>query len=275
MRIDLHTHSNRSDGTDTPAELVRNARERAGLDIVALTDHDSTAGWEEAQATADDVGGIRVVRGIEISTRYAGASVHLLGYEFDPSYAPLVEELERVLGGRDDRLPLTIARLNELGYAITEEDVRAVAADAISSGRPHIADALIAKGYIASREEAFATLLSPGKPAYVDRYAADLPRAIELLVAAGGCAVIAHPWARESREVLDLGVFADLADIGLAGIEVDHNDHDAKDREALAGMADELGLIRTGSSDYHGTGKVGFPLGANLTDPEQFARLLG
>ncbi len=275
MRIDLHTHSNRSDGTDTPAELVRNARERAGLDIVALTDHDSTAGWEEARATADDVGGIRVVRGIEISTRYAGASVHLLGYEFDPSYQPLVDELERVLGGRDDRLPLTIARLNELGYAITEDDVREVAADAISSGRPHIADALIAKGYITSREEAFATLLSPGKPAYVDRYAADLPTAIELLLAAGGRAVIAHPWARESRHVLDLEVLGELAAVGLAGIEVDHNDHDDRDRAALAEMARELDLITTGSSDYHGTGKVGFPLGANLTDPDQFARLLG
>ncbi|MFD1859881.1 PHP domain-containing protein [Aeromicrobium camelliae] len=274
MRIDLHTHSNRSDGTDDPADLVRKARQEADLDVVALTDHDSTAGWAEALQAADDVG-VRLVRGIEISTRYRGASVHLLGYEFDPEYAPLVDELHRVIAGRDHRLPLTVARLNELGYEITVEDVQAASEGTVSSGRPHIADALVTKGYVRNRDEAFATLLTPGKPAYIDRYAADLFRAVRLVQEAGGRPVIAHPWARESRRLLDEATFAELAALGLAGIEVDHQDHDAEARADLAGIADRLDLVKTGSSDYHGTGKINFELGCNTTAPEQFERLLG
>lgn len=242
--------------------------------MVALTDHDCTAGWDEAQAAADEVG-IRLIHGVEISTQYGGASVHLLGYEFDPDHPSLVAELKRVLAGRDDRLPLTVAKLNELGYELTVDDVHAVAGDSVSSGRPHIADALIAKGYLKSRNEAFATLLSPGRPAYVERYAAELFEAVRLVNAAGGRAVVAHPWGRESRHVLTETVFGDLVDAGLAGIEVDHNDHDATDRAELATIAKRLAVVRTGSSDYHGTGKIGFPLGANLTEPEQLSRLLG
>lgn len=275
MRIDLHTHSNRSDGTDSPGDLVRKARHEARLDVVALTDHDSTAGWDEAQRAADALGDIRLVRGIEISTRYRGSSVHLLGYEFDPTYEPLVDELQRVLTGRDERLPRTVARLNELGYEISVDDVHAASRDTVSSGRPHIADALVAKGYVRNRDEAFASLLSPGKPAYIDRYAADLFVALRLLAEAGGKAVVAHPWARESRHVLDETAFTELAALGLAGVEVDHRDHDERARGELAAMADRLGLVKTGSSDYHGNGKIGFPLGCHTTDPEQFARLLG
>ncbi|RLV54659.1 PHP domain-containing protein [Aeromicrobium phragmitis] len=274
MRIDLHTHSTRSDGTDDPAVLVRKARQEAELDVVALTDHDSTAGWAEASEAADAVG-IRLVRGIEISTRYRGASVHLLGYEFDPDYAPLVDELHRVIAGRDHRLPLTVAKLNELGYELTVEDVHAAAEGTVSSGRPHIADALVAKGYVRNRDEAFATLLTPGKPAYIDRYAADLFRAVRLVQEAGGRAVIAHPWARESRRLLGEATFAELAALGLAGIEVDHQDHDARARAELAAIADRLDLVTTGSSDYHGSGKTGFDLGCNTTAPDQFERLLG
>jgi len=274
VRIDLHTHSTRSDGTDSPTALVRKARRQADLDVVALTDHDCTAGWDEAQVAADEEG-VRLVRGVEISTQYRGASVHLLGYEFDPGHPPLVAELERVLAGRDARLPLTVAKLNELGYELTVEDVHAVSGDSVSSGRPHIADALVAKGYLRDRDEAFATLLSPGRPAYAERYAADLFEAVRLIRQAGGRAVVAHPWGRESRRVLTEEVFGELTDAGLVGIEVDHNDHDAADRAELARIAKRLGAIRTGSSDYHGTGKVGFPLGANLTDPGELDRLLG
>ncbi len=274
MRIDLHTHSTRSDGTDTPAELVRNAK-AAGLDVVALTDHDATEGWDEAQRAADEIG-LRLVRGIEISTQLQGTSVHLLGYEFDPTNAPLLEELERVLDGRNDRLPRLLAKLAEHGMPLTEQEVFAVAGDAAAWGRPHVADAMIAKGYIKDRDEAFRDWLVPGKPAYVGRYSADLFAAIRLLREAGGRAVIAHAWARDSREKLTAEVLAELAAAGLSGIEVDHPDHDATSRAALGAIADDLDLAKTGSSDYHGTGKgPQFHLGANTTDPAQLERLFG
>lgn len=274
MRIDLHTHSTRSDGTDTPSELVRNAR-AVGLDAVALTDHDATEGWDEAQQAADEVG-IRLIRGIEISTTFHGSSVHLLGYDFDPANEPLVEELGRVLGGRTQRLPRLLDKLAEHGMPLTEAEVLAVAGDAAAWGRPHVADAMIAKGYIKDRDEAFRDWLVPGKPAYVGRYSADLFEAIGLLRDAGGRAVIAHAWARDSRDKITPEVLGELAQAGLAGIEVDHPDHAERDRAELAEIADSLGLARTGSSDYHGTGKgPAFHLGANTTDPEQLERLLG
>lgn len=272
MLIDLHTHSRRSDGTDSPTELVENAA-RAGLDVVALTDHDAMTGWDEAQAAAERAG-VTLVRGLEISCRYEGRGVHLLGYEPDPTYEPLVAELERVLAGRQDRLPKTLARLNALGIEIDEADVLAVSGDAAATGRPHVADALIVKGVVASRDEAFERFLMPGRPAYVDRYAADLVTMIGLLGAAGGRAVVAHPWSRQSRKALTAEVIASLADTGLAGLEVDHNDHDADTRAQLREIARYLDLVVTGSSDYHGSGKVGFDLGVNSTAPDQAVRLL-
>ena len=275
MRIDLHTHSNRSDGTDSPTELVRNARDVARLDVVALTDHDATTGWDEAAATADEVG-IRLVRGIEISTLFHGVSVHLLGYEFDPHDAALNVELDRVLGGRDDRLPRILEKLAEHGVDITLDDVVAQSGHAAASGRPHIADAMVAKGYIQHRDEAFHGWLNTRGKAYVERYAAPLVEAVGLVKAAGGRAVVAHPWSRGSHRVLTPEVFADLKAAGLDGIEVDHNDHDEAARTALRGIATDLDLVVTGSSDYHGTGKsAAFGLGANLTAPDQLERLLG
>ncbi|MTB88973.1 PHP domain-containing protein [Aeromicrobium senzhongii] len=274
MRIDLHTHSTRSDGTDTPAELVRKAK-LEGLDVVALTDHDATEGWAEAQEAADEVG-LRLIRGIEISTQYEGLSVHLLGYEFDPQNEPLVEELHRVLGGRNDRLPRLLDKLAALGMPLTEQEVLAVAGDAAAWGRPHVADAMIAKGYIKDRDEAFRDWLVPGKPAYVGRYSADLFEAVRLLREAGGKPVIAHAWARDSGTKITPELLAKLAETGLAGVEVDHPDHDARARAGLAAIADDLGLAKTGASDYHGTGKgPAFHLGANLTDPAELERLLG
>ncbi|WP_313409011.1 PHP domain-containing protein [Aeromicrobium sp.] len=274
MRIDLHTHSTRSDGTETPSELVNSAK-GVGLDVVALTDHDATEGWDEAQQAADEVG-IRLIRGIEISTQFGGSSVHLLGYEFDPTHQPLVEELRRVLGGRTQRLPRLLDKLAEHGMPLTEQEVLAVAGDAAAWGRPHVADAMIAKGYIKDRDEAFRDWLVPGKPAYVGRYSADLFEAVRLVCAAGGRPVIAHAWARDSRTGITAEVLTELAAIGLAGIEVDHPDHDADDRAALAAIADDLDLAKTGSSDYHGTGKgPAFHLGANTTHPDELERLLG
>lgn len=273
MRIDLHTHSNRSDGTDTPAELVEKAK-ACGLDVVAITDHDSTAGWDEATATAERVG-ITLVRGIEISTMLDGASVHLLGYGFDPADGPLLTELDRILGGRDDRLPALLAQLAEHDMPLTVDDVVAESGHAAASGRPHVADAMVAAGYVADRDEAFRDWLYDQGPVYVERYGAPLVEAIELVRAAGGVSVIAHPWARRGGRVLTPEVIADLQGRGLAGIEVDHNNHSASVRAELRALAADLDLVVTGSSDYHGTGKgPDFHLGANTTAPEQYERLL-
>jgi len=272
VRIDLHTHSNRSDGTDSPTELIENAK-ATGLDVVAITDHDCTEGWREASEAAERVG-IELVKGIEISCLLAGKSIHLLGYEFDPDNGPLVEELKRVIDGRNSRLPATLERLRGLGIDIEAEDVRRWSGNAAAMGRPHVADALVELGVVANRDEAFDRYLMPGKPAYVDRYAADLYKAIGLVNGAGGVAVIAHPWSRGSHKVLTVKTFPELKEAGLAGIEVDHNDHDAATRVSLREIARELDLVPTGSSDYHGTGKIDFDLGCNTTPREQFERLL-
>lgn len=273
MRIDLHTHSRASDGTQAPGELVRAAAE-AGLDVVALTDHDTADGWDEAAAAAVDAG-ISLVRGMEISTRHAGGrGVHLLAYLPDPTYPPLVDELARILGGRDARVPEMLERLRECGIEIDAEDVRRAAGVTTATGRPHVADALVALGAVRDRDEAFAKYLSAGRPAYVDRYATPLAQMVRIVAGAGGVSVIAHPWGRHQRTSLDESALAELADRGLAGIEVDHQDHDEDERRDLRAIARNLGLVATGSSDHHGTGKVGHDLGCNTTDPDEFARLL-
>ena len=272
MRIDLHTHSLASDGTDTPGDLVRAAHE-AGLDVVALTDHDATAGWSEAADTAEQVG-ITLVRGLEISTRFAGRSVHLLAYLPDPTYAPLVEALDRILDGRRERTPAICAALRAHGISITEGDVAREAGSSMAAGRPHVADALVKLGVVADRTQAFAELLNPGRPGYVNRYAASLTSMIPLVAAAGGVTVLAHPWGRSGGTVLDAAALESLRDLGLAGIEVDHQDHDAARRKRLRGLAEDLDFVITGSSDYHGLGKVDHDLGCNTTDPEQYERLM-
>lgn len=274
MRIDLHTHSNRSDGTDTPAELVQKAA-ALNLDVVALTDHDNTAGWDEAQRAADDCG-MHLVRGMEVSTKLHGTNVHLLGYGFDPDHAALNAELDLVLKSREQRVPRILELLAAQGMAITMAQVEARSGRAAAIGKPHIADALIAAGHISHRDEAFTGLLDDGGSANVEKYGISLARAIELLKEAGGKAVIAHPWARESREVLSAEAIGALVASGLDGIEVDHNDHELSHREELREIAVGLGLVVTGSSDYHGTGKSSeFFLGCHTTAPEEFERLFG
>lgn len=273
MRIDLHTHSDRSDGTDTPAELVRRAR-HARVEVLAITDHDTTEGWAEAAETAEQVG-VTLIRGIEISTKHAGHGVHLLAYLPDPTHPGLVEELERVLEGRNDRLPATLDRLRALGIDIEADDVRRLAGDAAALGRPHVADALVAHGVVRDRDQAFAEYLGSGGPAYVDRYAADLVTMLGTVAAAGGVSVIAHPWAsRHEHSALDEAGLAALQEHGLAGIEVAHQDHDDRVRDELRAIAANLGLVTTGSSDYHGLGKTGHALACNTTAPDQLARLL-
>ena len=272
MRIDLHTHSSASDGTDPPGELVRAAK-ASGLDVVALTDHDAMSGWVEAMQVAAEIG-ITVVPGVEISTRFRHRGVHLLAYLPDAGHPPLVEELDRILVGRTERTPAIVSALRDHGIAITEDDVRRESGGSVAAGRPHVADALVRLGVATDRTQAFADLLDPGRPGYVNRYAAPLEDMIPLVAAAGGVTVLAHPWGRRGRAVLDEEAIADLRDLGLAGIEVDHQDHSPADRAELRALAADLDLVVTGSSDHHGLGKVDHDLGVNTTDPEQYARLL-
>ena len=269
MRIDLHTHSLISDGTDTPGELVRKAR-GVGLDVVGLTDHDTFDGLDEAVAEAERVG-IHVVRGMELSCSRHGDSVHVLAYGADPASPGLAAEMARVRDGRLGRLTGVLAKLAELGVPVTEAEVMAQVGESPSVGRPHIADALIKAGHVRDRQEAFDRFLADGGPAHVHRYTIEVDRGIDLVHEAGGLAVIAHPWGRGREHVLPPSLLEALVrDHGLDGIEVDHQDHDAETRQRLRTLAGNLGLLTTGSSDYHGAGKLDHDLGCNTTDPEVF-----
>ncbi len=273
MRIDLHTHSDRSDGTESPGDLVRRAHAE-GIDVLGLTDHDTTEGWPEATAVAADLG-VTLVRGIEVSCTFLGYGVHLLAYLPDPTYPPLDEELQRILDGRNARLPATLERLRSVGVDVDVSDVRAVAGETAAMGRPHVADALVALGVVADRNEAFERFLGPQGPGYVHRYAADLETMIGIVSDAGGVAVLAHPWAsRHDHTALDEQGLRRLRDVGLVGLEVDHEDHAPATRASLRSLAQRLDLVVTGSSDHHGLGKVGHDLGCNTTAPDQLDRLL-
>jgi predicted metal-dependent phosphoesterase TrpH len=269
MRIDLHTHSSVSDGTDTPAELVHKAR-AVGLDVVALTDHDTFDGLDEA-ATEGERLGILLVRGMELSCSRRGDSVHVLAYGADPASPGLAAEMARVRDGRLGRLAGVVAKLAELGVPVSEAEVMAQVGDSPSVGRPHIADALIKAGHVRDRQEAFDRFLADGGPAHVHRYTIEVDRGIDLVHEAGGLAVIAHPWGRGREYLLPSSVLEMLVrDHRLDGIEVDHQDHDSETRERLRVLADALGLLATGASDYHGVGKLDHDLGCNTTDPAVF-----
>jgi hypothetical protein len=269
MRIDLHTHSSFSDGTDTPSELVGKAR-AVGLDVVGLTDHDTFDGLGEAVAVGERLG-VHVVRGMELSCSRRGSSVHVLAYGADAAGPALAAEMARVRDGRLGRLAGVLAKLAELGVPVSEAEVMAQVGESPSVGRPHIADALIEAGHVRDRQEAFDRFLADGGPAHVDRYTIEVDRGIDLVHEAGGLAVIAHPWGRGREHVLPPRVLEALVrDHGLDGVEVDHQDHDFDARRRLRTLADSLGLLATGSSDYHGTGKLDHDLGCNTTDPAVF-----
>src|SRR4029450_5988632 len=272
MRIDLHTHSSVSDGTDAPAELVRKAL-TVGLDVVALTDHDTFDGLDEAAAEGERLG-LRVVRGMELSCSRQGSSVHVLAYGADPASPELAAEMARVRDGRLGRLAGVLRQLAELGVPVSEAEVMAQVGNSPSVGRPHIADALIAAGHVRDRQEAFDRFLADGGPAHVHRYTIEVDRGIDLVHEAGGLAVIAHPWGRGREYVLPSSVLEALVrDPGLDGIEVAHQDHDSETRERLRALADDLGVLVTGASDYHGVGKLDHDLGCNKTDPAVFNAL--
>jgi predicted metal-dependent phosphoesterase TrpH len=218
--------------------------------------------------------GVTFIPGMEISCVHAGRGLHLLAYLLDPAHPPLVDVLGFVLRGRDERMPRMCAALRAVGIPIRDEDVRAVAGEATAIGRPHIADQLVLMGVVASRNEAFERLLTPGRPGYVPRPAAPVEQVLPLVTAAGGVTVVAHPWGRHGDTALRIDELASLRDQGLSGIEVDHEDHTPEQRERLRGLARELDLVVTGSSDFHGAGKTGHRLGCNVTAPDQLAGLL-
>jgi predicted metal-dependent phosphoesterase TrpH len=272
MRIDLHTHSSVSDGTDAPAELVRKAL-AVGLDVVALTDHDTFDGLDEAVAEGERLG-LGVVRGMELSCSRRGSSVHVLAYGADPASPELAAEMARVRDGRLGRLAGVLRKLAELGVPVSEAEVMAQVGTSPSVCRPHIADALIAAGHVRDRQEAFDRFLADGGPAHVHRYTIEVDRGIDLVHQAGGLAVIAHPWGRGREHLLPPNLLQGLVrDHGLDGIEVDHQDHDSDARRRLRELADGLGLLATGSSDYHGTGKLDHDLGCNTTDATVFTEM--
>lgn len=270
MRIDLHSHSDVSDGTEPPAEVMRRARE-AGLDVLALTDHDTTAGLEAAAAALPD--GLTLVPGMELSCRRDGRSIHLLAYLFDAAEPVLAAECARIRGAREDRGRAMVERLAELGVPVTWEHVSALAGGVV--GRPHIARAMVQAGVIAEPSEAFTEeWLAPGGRAHVSRYALDPSAAVGLVRAAGGVAVLAHPKASGRGAALPDEWIAELAGEGLFGVEVDHLDHDGSARDHLRGLAAELGLAATGSSDDHGE-LTGHRLGRETTPVEVYERLVG
>ncbi|MBO8198952.1 PHP domain-containing protein [Streptomyces smyrnaeus] len=269
MRIDLHTHSTASDGTDTPAELVRNAA-AAGLDVVALTDHDTVAGHAEAAAALP--AGLTLVTGAELSCRLNGISLHMLAYLFDPAEPELARERELV---RDDRVPRAqamVGKLRDLGVPISWEQVLRIAGDG-SVGRPHIAEAMVEEGVIETVSDAFTEewIAGDGR-AYVSKHELDPFDALRLIKGAGGVAVFAHPLAAKRGQCVPESAIADLAAAGLDGVEADHADHDPRTRERLHGLAADLGLLATGSSDYHGSRKP-LALGDFTTAPEVYAEI--
>ncbi|GAA2602856.1 PHP domain-containing protein [Actinomadura fulvescens] len=273
MRIDLHCHSDVSDGTRSPAEVMRRARQ-AGLDVVALTDHDTVAGWREAAETAAALpGGPEFVPGIELSCKKNGDSLHLLGYLFDPEQPELAAELARIRDDRVIRARRMVKRLRELGVDVTWDQVRALAGGE-SVGRPHIAGAMVAAGAVRAIDDAFTPdWIAPGGRAHVDRYALDPVRAVRLLNGAGGVSVLAHPRARKRGYVFGGEVIEELAAAGLGGVEADHPDHAPADRARLRDLAGDLGLVVTGGSDDHGA-LTGDRLGRETTVPAAYRTMI-
>lgn len=270
MPIDLHTHSTASDGTEAPALVVERAAE-AGIDTIALTDHDTTMGWDEAAAAARRLG-VTLVRGIEVSCTRGWQSIHLLAYLPDPAHPDLVTELERARDSRDHRLDRMVEKMARDGIPVTVEAVRAEVDDGATVGRPHIADALVTAGVVGHRDEAFARWLGNDSPYYVPHYAPDPVRAVEIVRAAGGVPVIAHAWSGTRGRVVSDRVIREMAGAGMAGIEVHHRDHDEDAVAHLGALARRLRLLATGSSDYHGEGKLN-RLGERTTDPDVLAAI--
>jgi len=272
-RIDLHCHSTASDGTLTPAQLVT-AGARAGLDVIAITDHDTTGGWAEAAAARP--AGLRLVRGAELSCRWFGGekwpiALHLLAYLFDPAEPRLAADLTTLRRDREQRAEKIVNRLRADGVPITWDEVWGYAAGG-SVGRPHIAQALIRAGLVRTTDEAFASRWL-GSRYFVPKADLDVFEAVRAVRAAGGVPVFAHPRATVRGRVVPDRLIGDLADAGLFGLEADHEDHTPEERAHVRALAEGLGLVVTGASDFHGTHKK-VRLGAFTTAPEAYEKIV-
>ena len=268
--IDLHTHTNFSDGTDSPTQLINKAL-AAGISVLGLTDHDSISGWQEAITALRP--GISLVPGAEISCQTSdGISVHILGLLFDSENLELMGTMQATRENRHGRMAKIITRLNEAGIDISMQDVLDQLAEGATLGRPHLADALVKKGVVASRDEAFTQMLHNKSKYYVSHYSPLPEVAIKMIKAAGGVSVIAHPMASHRGRTISLETFGSLIDAGLDGVEVDHRDHSPDEKTQLIELAKQNDLVMTGASDYHGNGKLN-QLGEYVTMPEQWERL--
>ena len=268
--IDLHTHTNFSDGTDTPAQLINKAMAN-GITTLAITDHDSIGGWEEAKMALRP--GLSLVLGAEISCQTVdGISVHILGLLFDPNFNQLMQTLEQTRENRYSRMERIIKRINEAGIEITMSDVLEQLADGATLGRPHLADALVKKGVVKNRDEAFTQMLHNNSKYYIPHYSPLPEEAIKLIKQAGGVAVIAHPMASHRGRVISSQTFGSIINSGVDGIEVDHRDHTPDEKKELMNLAIEFDLAMTGSSDYHGNGKLNV-LGEYTTKNDQWEKL--
>jgi predicted metal-dependent phosphoesterase TrpH len=268
--IDLHIHSTASDGTLTPAQLVAMAVEM-GLGAIAITDHDSLAGSREAliEGIPESLG---FITGVEVSAdpppSYPGSgSIHILGYGIRLDDPELNRALEKLQDARKDRNPLIVARLNQLGVPITLKEVELEAGEGGQPGRPHIAKVLIRKGIAADIDDAFDRFLGNGRPAYIDKFRIDSAAAIQLINAAGGIPVLAHPCLLEldSDDQLD-ELLREMMSMGLKGMEVYFTDHSAAQTQRYAELATRHDLLMTGGTDFHGDTHPGTRMGVGKGD---------
>jgi len=257
--IDLHAHSTASDGSYSPSEVVRLARD-AGLRAVALTDHDTTDGLAEAVAAGEALG-VEVIPGVEISAKHGGDTMHILGYFLDFHSGQLEERLAVLKQARKDRNPKIIAKLNALGIAVTMEQVERLSGGG-QVGRPHIARALLESGYIKSIQQAFDIFLKNGGKAYVSKFRFPPAEALDMIRQARGVPVLAHPFTLEMGSAGALReLLKELKADGLAGVEVFYADHAPEQEAMYLKLAQELGLLVTGGSDFHGLNKPEVTLG--------------
>lgn len=267
--VDLHIHSTVSDGKFSPEEIVRKAA-GAGLKVIALTDHDNVDGIAAALEAATEYPGLRVIPGVEISTDVPQGEVHMLGYFIDYTDTELLDQLDNMRSSREKRAQDMIARLTGLGMPVDWQRVRELAGEG-SVGRPHIAQAMLEKGYISNLKEAFSKYLGSGGPAYVRREKLTPSEAVKLILRTGGLPVMAHPLTVDNYEELIAGLTAD----GLAGIEAYYGEFSTEDVKKLVRLADKYGLIATGGSDYHGLDEnTETPLGGSNVPMEAAEKLI-
>lgn len=266
--IDLHTHSTFSDGSLTPARLAVLARE-SGLSALALTDHDTTGGVPELMAACEREGVAGIV-GVEISAEVPRGTMHVLAYGIDLANTTLQQALAEIRAGREDRNKVILDRLNTLGYALVWDEIRSLAGDDVV-GRPHFAQALVNRGYVKNREDAFERLLAKGRPGYVERFRLSPEDGIGIIRGAGGVAVLAHPFTLKlgRRELAE--EVRRLAGCGLGGIEAYYSEHTPAMQEEYSALAKSLGMLVTGGSDFHGEGNPAIRMGrgfGNLDVPD-------